>query len=694
MAARTQTSNNLDVAVASATASTIQATGLGAYAGYHVAIVSGGGVGQMRYAYDSAGRTDVLKVTPPFEVVPTVGDDLSVAKNQANYDTDYGNDFKLVLKATSEWDVGASPHTVGNGTNHMVGGVYNQAFSQDEYILIKNGSYFAVGALFEDESLGGWYWNSNNAVTTLGYAYIRVEASATVMMHNVNCGTVYAHSLLFQSNSFFYAYDVSFTNLMYDGARLKGNTYGKNLKFQGNGAANDYVVVASTFGTFDGPVILSDSYGFYASAANQTIRVNKYISVNNTQDVEANNSTTWQFINPTWSNPQILWTQAGGQSTVSEIFTLVGKTAKTDGTAIASSMFVLVQGSAAARTTHNTAIAGASGTFTEDVLSRYWASSTASTVYGPFVGRAWKYAFEPFEGAQTFDGVTNLNMALAVDGEVTTSTAASALLQTASFIDETVLNSGVWYVQVSVTATALVSAVVSATGGYAGTIREVHIAGDGRTQEWFLVNTSSTTGSPASTVVTWSQAGVARGDNVAGTDHVFTYHIDAKNAALALAYDKQQAYFADTSTALAWVSAARQRSTRLMNKTGDTYDTEAYFSTGVFVSNRGLGTVAFMTADDGFTFTPPTQYTFSLTGLKADSEVRVYSSATNEMLAGEESTGTTFSYNYVYGGSDVGVYVVIFHLAYKEIRLLGLTLSNSNQSIPIQQQVDRVYLNP
>lgn len=690
-----QSANSLDVAVASATASTIQATGLGAYVGFHLAIASSttGAEGQLRYAYTSAGRTDVLKVAPPFDVVPAVNDDLIVAKNQDNYNADYGNKWKLVLKAAAEWD-GGDFFDVGNGTNSMIFGMSDQAVTLDDYFRVYAGSYMALGYLFGETSLGGWYFNSNNSNATLGYQFLIVDSSATFYATNTNLGTVYAHQAIFKVNSEAYFYDVSFANLMYNGFRLKGNTYGNNLKLQGVGATNDYAVVASTLATFDGPLILSNSYGFQSSALAETIKVNKYISVNNSQDVEAHNSTTWEFHNPDWDNPQILWTQSTGQSTVSEIFTLVGATNQTDGTAIASALFTLTEGSATDRETPNTAITNASGTFQDDVLSRYWASSTASTTYGPFVGRAWKYGFSPFEGAQTFTGVTNLNMALGTDGEVTTSTAASALSHTASFADETILNDGIWYVQVSVTATALVSAVVSAPGGYKGTIREVHTAGDGLTQEWFLVDTSSTTGTPASTVVTWSEAGTARGDNVAGSDHVFTYHIDAATDPLANAYDKQQAYFADTSTTLAWVSTARQRSTRLVDKTGDSYATEAYFSTGCYISNRGTGTIEYMTADDDFTFTPPVQYTLTLSGLQTDTEVRIYETATDALLGGTESSGTSFSYNYTYGGSDVGIYIVVFHLNFRDIRLVGQTLSNSNQTIPIQQQTDRVYKNP
>jgi hypothetical protein len=100
-----------------------------------------------------------------------------------------------------------------------------------------------------------------------------------------------------------------------------------------------------------------------------------------------------------------------------------------------------------------------------------------------------------------------------------------------------------------------------------------------------------------------------------------------------------------------------------------------------------------MTSDAGVQYIPPVQYSFTLTGLIADTEVRIFNSDTNEEIDGVESSSTTFSYTYVYT-SDIPIFVVVFNLNYKDIRLTGLTLSNGNQSIPIQQQFDRNYLNP
>ena len=105
--------------------------------------------------------------------------------------------------------------------------------------------------------------------------------------------------------------------------------------------------------------------------------------------------------------------------------------------------------------------------------------------------------------------------------------------------------------------------------------------------------------------------------------------------------------------------------------------------------------VEYMTADSGLQFIPPQSYTFTLTGLRSLSEVCIYDTATNPpvVLAGTENSTTTFSYNYVYTGIDINIYIVIFHLQYRDIRLVDLTLSNADQTIPVQQQTDPVFLN-
>jgi len=693
MSARTQSSNSLDVAVTSATASTIEATGLGAYVGFHLAIVSStnGSEGQFRYAYASAGRTDVLKVSPEFDTVPAVNDDLSVAKNQDNYNTDYGNDWKLVLKATQEWDVGATSHDIGDGTDHMVGGLTGQGMSQDNYITVLNGSYFGVGYLFGETSLGGWYWNSNDAQSTLGYQFIQVQSSATSYFTNTNFGTVYAHAAFFAVDSYNYFYDASFTNLMYDGFRLKGNVFGTNLKLQGTGISNDYAVVASTISTFDGPIILSDSYGFQSSATDENIRIKKYNSVNALQDIEANNSTTWEFINPVWPNPQILWTQSTGESTVTEIFTIDAEVQTTAGAAIASAIFMITEGSTAVRATINKNTATANGIVSDEITSRYWASTTASTTYGPFTARTWKYTYNPFEGALTVDEALNVTIAMGDDSEII-ETEASALLYTdiKVFAHATALTA-VAYASGTIlfTTSAVVSGSVS---GAEGVVREY--IGDSTSGTVVLISRNGTSFSNDEDLyITGTRHAQA---NVSSFAEDYTYEIFGNTNPMTAIYDHQMARFADTSAVVsAWVSTARQRSIRLMDSVGAAYSTEAYFSTGCWVSKRGTGTLNYLTSDSGTQYVPPVSYSFELTGLQTGTEVRIYNSGTGVEIDGVESSGASYTYNYVYGGSDINIFVVIFHLDYVDIRLTtGLALSNSDSSIPIQQRSDRIYGNP
>lgn len=84
----------------------------------------------------------------------------------------------------------------------------------------------------------------------------------------------------------------------------------------------------------------------------------------------------------------------------------------------------------------------------------------------------------------------------------------------------------------------------------------------------------------------------------------------------------------------------------------------------------------------------------TLTGLKPGTEVRVFDAGTTTELAGAESIGTG-TFEWFYDTDTVtAVDVVVLSLGYLNIRLPGLALGASDVSVPIQQQIDRQYLNP
>ena len=114
----------------------------------------------------------------------------------------------------------------------------------------------------------------------------------------------------------------------------------------------------------------------------------------------------------------------------------------------------------------------------------------------------------------------------------------------------------------------------------------------------------------------------------------------------------------------------------------------------------------------GTTRIPPINYAFELTGMRDGTEVRIYrvdnqnevasveeitngtgSSPTTGVTTGGTTDDNTFTYTYEYS-VDIDIYVVILNLQWNTPTLRGLTLSNSNQSFPIQQSIDRNYNDP
>lgn len=90
----------------------------------------------------------------------------------------------------------------------------------------------------------------------------------------------------------------------------------------------------------------------------------------------------------------------------------------------------------------------------------------------------------------------------------------------------------------------------------------------------------------------------------------------------------------------------------------------------------------------------PVAAALSVTGLQAGTEVRVYRTSDDVEIAGTESSGTSFTYNYQWTGSDTDVYIVIHSLGYVPVRYEGQILGSTGLTLPVQQQRDRVYVNP
>lgn len=112
------------------------------------------------------------------------------------------------------------------------------------------------------------------------------------------------------------------------------------------------------------------------------------------------------------------------------------------------------------------------------------------------------------------------------------------------------------------------------------------------------------------------------------------------------------------------------------------------------VTSNPVGMSGWSAWNIGATITVESKYspTVTFAGLQPGTEVRIYDASDNE-LAGTESSGTSFQYSYSYD-ADINSTVVIHSLGYLPIRLENFVLGAESQTVPIQQQVDRQYANP
>jgi hypothetical protein len=91
---------------------------------------------------------------------------------------------------------------------------------------------------------------------------------------------------------------------------------------------------------------------------------------------------------------------------------------------------------------------------------------------------------------------------------------------------------------------------------------------------------------------------------------------------------------------------------------------------------------------------PKISPTLQITGLQANSEVRVFVAGTTIEVAGQENI-VSGSFAWIFDPDEnPAVDIAILSLGYQNLRLLNVALSLADISIPVQQQVDRQYLNP
>lgn len=220
----------------------------------------------------------------------------------------------------------------------------------------------------------------------------------------------------------------------------------------------------------------------------------------------------------------------------------------------------------------------------------------------------------------------------------------------------------------------------------------------------------------------------ANGDSLSATGWTGTYsngsvknyssYIFANSKSLAATYDyisagQSNLQLQTLGNAISVWSGANEPQPLLYD--GTQFTTVRSGTKGVIVVKKSSGTVGYYTSDSGATYIPPASYDLTLTGIKDYTEIRVYKTSDSSLVAGAEDVGSptypsgyqltsgvsvggsannrSFTYTYTYSG-DIAIYIQVISLTFENQKITGVTLSNSDTTIPIQQRTDRNYNNP
>lgn len=130
----------------------------------------------------------------------------------------------------------------------------------------------------------------------------------------------------------------------------------------------------------------------------------------------------------------------------------------------------------------------------------------------------------------------------------------------------------------------------------------------------------------------------------------------------------------------------------------DTANAAVYNNSGKHVIiNVSGGSTPTVRNGSGASTTVNNTVAVTFTGMKDNTEVRVYKSSDNSEVGGiEDATdGSANNRSFTWSAAaSLGVYYVIHSVLYETIRVEGFTVPTSAASIPIQQRLDRNNLNP
>lgn len=367
---------------------------------------------------------------------------------------------------------------------------------------------------------------------------------------------------------------------------------------------------------------------------------------------------TWNSVNPTWTITDQTELDFGGSTLtgaeVNENFDLDITVQQPDGTKIQNSNTWLVETSpSVAAPTANRQATDAQGEATSDILKRNYVGAAASalttTLHDDQTLKVYFHGRIPFVSLLSVTGPQTPTVTLVTDSNVSETNQATAISNGSGITvdrDATDPHSLLEFTGGSGTDLAAGNTITGDSSGAVGTVVEIpegaadssgRVFLDTRNGNAFTNGEGLTAAAGTGPVTTWT--GTAAASNA---ERRYSWNIDCNGYSMQILYDYINAQMADDDASIPTIYRDAiiwgEDENALLVQVGTTgYKTErtVRLTEGVFLSNRGVGTIQYMTADDGFQFTPPTTVTLEINGVEPGA--RCYIEA---LSGGPETAGT------------------------------------------------------
>lgn len=678
--------------------------GVGATYVGRLVVVNPGASQQVRMCISQTtgtGTTYILTVHEDWDTNPTTSDNVYVCYELADIEDGGASGGIGLGSKTGLWEL-SNDLIIGNATDLA-------------------GLQIVNGAALETDDNGA---NINSYVENNGCLYMGYEGAGAPI--NGGVCTAYNNTaaepwMQFKSGSFGWIYDSFFwaqlvaqklelvngSDITWWGSKIFSGTQELHLydatltdcTVAGRAAGTSEIVRIDAGTTVNGLVLSNvDTIDTVADTTTETLEIEGVIFSGVTDLINVRNNKTWNVIDPVWSATtytDFVW--VGSTSNAVNDRRSIKATVQTPaGTKLQNANVIVYEGTQLDDLVLelNT---DTNGYAADSFIYKAHATNSSTTTYGAHALRVDNWLYVPFVAAQTSTEAFNGVVTLLSDSNISETTQATAKTN----------GSGItWNEDTNP------SSIIAYTGG-SGTLSVGDTVTGGTSTADGVVTKIVSGDSTAGTVHLKTRdannfsgtEGLSNGTGwtatlTSGSQQDFSIWIDGDTKTLQVIYDYLAALTSEntlTSTGELIHEWGRDSQGRALYATGSSFYTERSNAKGIFISDYGAGTVDYFTDDTGTTWTPPSTTTVTFTGMKDNSEVRVYLTGTSTAVAGIEdaTSGTTDDRSFAWSTTASTVVDYVIHCfqpgdeIYESIRVEGYTVPASNTSIAIQQRLDR-----